>query len=114
MVGADARPRYDSTRMQPRITIPVVMLTELCRRWRLRRLAFFGSVLRDDFRADSDVDVLVEFEPGATPGFIRMEGLRDELSALLQGRHVDLVTLPALHPLLRDEILAQALPQYAA
>ena len=71
-------------------------------------------MLRDDFRPDSDVDVLVEFEPGATPGFIAMEDLRAELSALASGRRVDLVTRGGLHPLLRDRVLAQAQDQYAA
>lgn len=80
----------------------------------MRRVAFFGSVLRDDFRPDSDVDVLVEFEPGATPGFFAMEDLRAELSALLAGRAVDLVTPAALHPLLRERILSLAVEQFAA
>lgn len=101
-------------RMQPRIDLAPAPLASLCRRWRIARLALFGSVIRDDFGPDSDVDVLVEFEPGATPGLFAMEDLREELSALAAGREVDLVTRAALHPLLRDRVLAQAVEQYAA
>jgi len=100
--------------VKPRVPIPEGALESLCRRWRVRRLALFGSVIRADFHAGSDVDVLVEFEPGATPGFFGMEELRAELSALLGERPVDLVTPAALHPLLRERILSEALPQFAA
>jgi len=100
--------------MQPRIALAPSPLARLCRRWRIERLALFGSVIRDDFRSDSDVDVLVEFEPGATPGFFAMEELRAELAAPAAGREVDLVTPAALHPLLRDRVLAEAVEQYAA
>lgn len=100
--------------MQPRIALAPAPLASLCRRWRIERLALFGSVIRDDFRSDSDVDVLVEFQPGATLGFFAMEDLRAALSALAAGREVDLVTPVALHPLLRDRVLAQAVEQYAA
>ncbi len=100
--------------MPPKITLAPAALADICRRWRIQRLSLFGSVMRDDFRADSDLDVLVEFEPGATPGFFRMEALRDELSVLAAGRKVDLVTRGGLHPLLRERVLAQAFEQYAA
>ena len=88
-------------------------LRRFCRKRRIRRLAFFGSVLREDFRPESDVDVLVEFEPGATPGleFIRIS---EELSQLLGGRRVDLVTEKFLSPLLRESVLAEANVRYAA
>jgi predicted nucleotidyltransferase len=86
-------------------------LADLCRRRHIRRLALFGSVLRDDFRADSDVDVLVEFEPGHVPGY-GFISVQDELSALL-GRQVDLVTYKALIPRLRERVLAEAQEQYA-
>ena len=66
-------------------------LTAFCRRWRIAELAFFGSVLRDDFRPDSDVDVLVTFAPDADWGLLDFVAMRDELSAIL-GRQVDLVT----------------------
>lgn len=89
------------------IEIPEDKLAEFCRRNHIRALSLFGSILRDDFRPDSDVDVLVEFEPGHTPGLalIRME---DQLSALLGGRKVDLVLRDALLPRLRQRILGQA------
>jgi len=77
------------------------------------RLALFGSVLRDDFRSDSDVDVLVEFQPGQIPGldFISIER---ELSRLLQGRRVDMVTPKFLNRRIRDHVLTTAEPLYVA
>ena len=89
------------------IRIPDALLADFCRRNHIRVLSLFGSILREDFRPDSDVDVLVEFEPGHTPGLalIRME---DELSALLGGRKVDLVLRDALLPRLRERILKSA------
>ena len=99
--------------VRPRIEVPRERLAELCKHHRIRRLALFGSVLRDDFSPDSDIDVLVEFEPGHTPGlaFIRMER---ELSTLFQGRPVDLVTPRFLNHRIRDRVLAEAQTQYAA
>lgn len=88
-------------------------LVEFCRRHHIRRLAFFGSVLREDFRPDSDVDVLVEFEPGATVGLLGMAQMELELSALL-GRQADLRTPRELSRYFRDEVLAAAEVQYAA
>ena len=61
------RPAADAGRV--RLAVPRAAIVELCRRYHIRKLALFGSVLRDDFRPDSDVDVLVEFEPGHVPGF---------------------------------------------
>ncbi len=92
--------------------IPVnrAKIAEFCRKHHIRRLAFFGSVLRDDFRPDSDVDVLVEFEPEHTPGlaFFAME---DELSEIL-GRKVDLNTPNFLSPFFRAQVEAEAEAQY--
>ena len=68
------------------------VLAELCRRHGIRRLSLFGSVLRGTDRPDSDVDLLVEFEPGRTPGLLAMSRIEEELSALLGGRRVDLRT----------------------
>jgi predicted nucleotidyltransferase len=79
---------------------------------RVRRLALFGSILRDDFRPDSDIDVLVEFEPGATPGF-GFFGMQDELSGIL-GRKVDLNTPQCLSKYFRDEVLREAHALYVA
>lgn len=93
--------------------IPRERLADFCRRNHIRRLSLFGSVLRDDFRADSDIDVLVEFEPGHVPG-LRFIRLQDELSALFGGRPVDLVTPKFLNHRIRDEVLRTAQVQYAA
>jgi predicted nucleotidyltransferase len=89
-----------------RIAIPAERLAEFCRRHHIRKLSLFGSVLRDDFRPESDVDVLVEFEPGHTPG-LAFFGMQDELSEIL-GRRVDLNTAGFLSPYFRDEVLAEA------
>ena len=83
-----------------------------CRRHHIRKLALFGSVLRDDFRPDSDVDVLVEFEPGHVPG-LAFFAMQRELSALL-GRTVDLNTPECLSRYYRDEVLAEAEVLYDA
>lgn len=94
------------------IEIPPGPLAELCRRRHIRRLALFGSVLREDFAADSDVDLLVEFEPGHTPGFAFF-AIQDELSELLL-RPVDLQTPAFLSPFFRDQVRDEAQVLYAA
>ncbi len=88
-------------------------LSDFCRRHHIRKLALFGSVLRGDFRPDSDVDVLVSFETGRTPGFLTLHTLEDQLSELLGGHRIDLVTERALNPRLRDRVLQSAQVQYA-
>jgi len=97
---------------QERLEIPKGKLADFCRRNHIRWLALFGSVLREDFNPGSDVDVLVEFEPGHVPGLalIRMQ---DELSTLLGGRQVDLVTPKFLHARIRNRVLAEMEVQYA-
>ena len=97
----------------PNIDIDAVQLAAVCRRFQVERLAMFGSAARVELRPDSDVDLLVEFRPEAEIGFIEYAGLMLALSELL-GRKVDLVSKPALRPLLRDAILSEALPLYAA
>ncbi|MBL8745469.1 MAG: nucleotidyltransferase family protein [Phycisphaerae bacterium] len=94
------------------IPIPQAELAAFCRKNGIRRLALFGSILRDDFTPASDVDVLVEFEPGRTPGFAFF-GLQDELSELL-GRRVDLNTPKCLSRYFADRVLAQARDLYVA
>jgi uncharacterized protein len=94
------------------IDIPRDKIVEFCRRHHVRRLALFGSVLRDDFRPDSDVDVLVEFEPGTRVG-LRLFDLELELSEIL-GRKVDLQTPGFLSKYFRDRVLAEAEVQYDA
>jgi predicted nucleotidyltransferase len=87
-------------------------IATFCRRNKIRRLSFFGSVLREDFSPDSDVDVLVEFEPGEVVG-LRFIEIERELSDLLGGRPVDLVTPKFLNRRIRDRVLATADTQYA-
>ena len=98
--------------MPPRIAIDRSVIADFCRRCHIRRLALFGSVLRDYFTPDSDVDVLVEFEPGHTVGlaFFRMQR---ELSEIL-GRKVDLQTPAEISRYFRDEVLAEAEVLYDA
>jgi len=86
---------------------------EFCRRNRVRRLSFFGSVLRDDFGPASDVDVLVEFEPEATVGYFSMSRMEHELTEML-GRRVDLRTPMELSRYFRDQVLAGAQEEYVA
>ena len=88
-------------------------IAEFCRRHHIRRLSLFGSVLRDDFRPDSDVDVLVEFGPGNRVGLIGLAGLELELAELL-GRKVDLNTPGFLSRYFREQVLAEAEVQYDA
>ena len=88
-------------------------IADFCQRNRTRRMALFGSVLRDDFGGSSDVDVLVEFHPDARVGFIALSRMQRELSTLL-GRPVDLVRRDGLKPLIRDAILSSAEILYAA
>ena len=104
----------DKYRMgKPRIDIPKEALAGFCRRHHIRRLALFGSVLRDDFRPESDVDVLVEFEPGTHIGLFGFAGVEIELGELL-GRKVDLNTVGFLSDYFRERVLAEAEVQYDA
>lgn len=89
------------------IDIPRDALAAFCRRHCIHRLALFGSVLRDDFRAESDVDVLVEFEPEQQYTYFTLAQIETDLSSLL-GRTVDLHVSKSLHPFLRDKVLGQA------
>jgi len=95
------------------IAVPQTVLVDFCHRYRICRLSFFGSVLRDDFGPDSDVDVLVEFEPGHVPGLLRMAQIEGELSELL-GRKADVRTAAELSRHFRDDVLKEAQVQYAA
>ena len=88
-------------------------LEELCRRHRIRRLSLFGSVLRDDFSETSDVDVLVEFEPGTKVTFFSLARVEDALSGLFE-RRADVHVLRSLSPYLRDRVLTQARDLYVA
>ena len=89
-------------------------LTLLCRRHHIRRLALFGSYLKGTARPESDVDLLVEFEPGREPGLLALAGIEAELSALTDGRHVDLRTAQDLSPYFRSEVVDTAEVQCAS
>ncbi len=95
-----------------KIRIPKKKLAEFCQRNYILRLSLFGSVLRETFNSESDIDVLVEFDPEHVPGLalIRMQ---DELSAMFGGRKVDLVTPKFLNRRIRPAIVAEAVVQYA-
>lgn len=95
-----------------RINIPNERLAEFCRQNRIRELSFFGSVLRDDFGPESDVDVLVEFRPGTRVGMIRLAGLELELGEIL-GRKVDLNTAGFISQYSRPTVMAEREIQYA-
>ncbi|MEK6574739.1 MAG: nucleotidyltransferase family protein [Chloroflexota bacterium] len=94
------------------ITLPKDKIEDFCRRHHIRKLSLFGSVLRGDFRPDSDVDVLVEFEPEYSVGLIRLAGMEIELSSII-GRKVDLRTPAELSRYFRQKVLDMAEVQYA-
>jgi uncharacterized protein len=100
--------------MQPTLPVQIsqTQIAEFCQHYHIRQLSLFGSVLRNDFSPDSDIDVLVEFEPGKTPGFAIVT-LQKELSELLGGRVVDLRTPHELSRYIRDRVLAEAFVLYA-
>ncbi|HEY3414016.1 MAG TPA: nucleotidyltransferase family protein [Armatimonadota bacterium] len=95
------------------LNIPIKKIEDLCRRYKVAELAVFGSAVREDFRADSDIDLLVSFQPDAKIGLIAFIGLQQQLEELL-GRRVDLVSKRGLKPLIRDEVLTSAKVLYAA
>lgn len=92
--------------MSSPIALPIREIEALCQRYHIRKLALFGSVLRDDFRADSDIDVLVEFEPDAVIGLKFIE-IQEALSSLL-GRSVDLNTSQFLSRHFRNKVVQNA------
>jgi len=94
------------------VDIPDGRIADFCRRHRIRRMSLFGSIIRHDFSPESDIDILVEFQPGATPGFAFF-GLQEELSELL-GRQVDLNTPGFLGQYIRDDVLREAETVYDA
>jgi hypothetical protein len=96
---------------QIKIEIPKDEIAEFCRRHHIVKLSFFGSVLRDDFGPESDVDVLVEFDPAHIPGLMRFVGMEMKLSEIL-GRKADLNTPQDLSKYFRNKALAEAQVQY--
>jgi predicted nucleotidyltransferase len=101
------------TIVSPHLSIDRDAVSAFCRRHHITRLALFGSVLRDDFSPDSDVDVLVEFQAGHVPG-LNFVSIEREFSALLQGRHVDMVTPKFLNHRIREQVLRSAERLYVA
>ncbi len=99
--------------MKPAIELDKQRIADFCRRNYIQRLSLFGSVLREDFGPDSDVDVLVQFEPGAVVTLLDMVRMEDELAQVI-GRKVDLRTPQDLSRYFRDQVLATAVVQYAA
>jgi len=94
------------------LEIPKEKIADFCRKNHIRKLSLFGSILRDDFRPESDIDVLVEFEPGHVPGFIRLASMESELSKILNDRSIDMRTPQDLSRYFRDQVLAGAEVQY--
>ena len=94
------------------IKIPKKKIEEFCKNHRIHKLSLFGSFLRKDFRPDSDLDILVEFEPGQVVGFLKLAGMEMELSEILKHK-VDLRTPAELSRYFRQEVLDSAEVQYA-
>jgi len=99
--------------MNGKLAIDRDRIADFCRQHHITRLAIFGSALRDDFGPDSDIDVLVDFEPGHVPGFFRLFDMEEELSPLFGGRKVDLRTPEDLSRYFRDRVVSEAEVQYA-
>jgi len=93
------------------IPIPHEEIAAFCRKWGIRRLAFFGSVVRDDFGPESDVDVLVEFRD-RTPGLKFFWEMPNELSEILGGRRVDVVTFDSISRWIRASVMSEAVDEY--
>lgn len=98
--------------MNPQLSIPKGEVAQFCQAHGIRRFAIFGSALRADFNSESDIDVLVEFAPGRTPGLLGLAGMEIKLSAMFGGRKVDLRTPNDLSRYFREDVLASAEVQY--
>jgi uncharacterized protein len=98
--------------MPEHVQLPRRIIADFCRRHHIARLSLYGSVLTPEFGPQSDIDVLVVFEPGHSPGLLRLSAMENELSALLE-RKVDLRTPQDLSQYFRDEVVAAAEVQYA-
>ena len=98
-----------------RITLPRRKIAAFCRKWKIKEFSLFGSVLQDDFRPDSDIDVIVDFEPGTVHTILDLATMTEELETIF-GRQVDLMTLPSIEQsrnyLRRKEILSTREPVY--
>lgn len=99
--------------MDKKLNFPKQRIDEFCQNNQIKRLAFFGSFLRDDFSSDSDIDILVVFEPSAQVSFLTLGRMKRELAAILN-RPIDLVPQEGLKPAIRDSVLASAKEVYAS
>jgi len=97
-----------------KIDVPVEIIEQFCRKNHIRKLSLFGSVLRNDFRQESDIDVLVEFEKNGVPGLLGISRMERELSNIFGGRKIDLRTPEDLSKYFRQQVLSTAEVQYAA
>lgn len=102
--------KKDTPKSKVQVPLPQEKIAAFCRKHHIKKLAIFGSALRPDFRPDSDIDVLVEFEPGHVPG-LAFFTMQEELSEIL-GRKVDLNTPQCLSPYFREKVLQEAKIQY--
>jgi predicted nucleotidyltransferase len=98
--------------LAPGVVLPELEIAAICRRYQVRELALFGSAARGEMRTDSDVDLLVDFLPDARIGLLELSAMTREFSRVV-GRPVDLAVKPALKPLVRAEVLAEAQTLYA-
>ena len=96
------------------IEIPIEKIKSLCQKYHINKFALFGSVMRNDFNQNSDIDVLVEFNPEYIPGFIKLYQIQEEISQLFNGREIDLVTPKFLNYQIKDKILAEMEVCYVA
>lgn len=107
---------YKKSEQEPTHILPIDIskdrIAEFCQQHHIRKLSLFGSVLRDDFTPESDIDFLVEFEPGRIPGYFKLVSLEMELSKMLEGRKIDLRTPNELSIYFRDKVMAEAVVQY--
>ncbi len=97
-----------ASRVRERVRVPEAQLAAFCQQYHVKSLALFGSVLRDDFRLDSDIDVLVEFQPAKTPGLFTIAKMERELSILFNNRKVDLRTPNDLSRYFRDRVVRES------
>ena len=100
--------RVSRSVVNERFDISPDVIARFCRKHHIRWLALFGSVLREDFGPNSDIDLVVEFEPGQVPGLITLAGMEFELSELVGGRVVDMNTPRSLSKYFRDRVLSEA------
>ena len=103
-----------SSTLQLRFHISKIALELICRRYHIKKLMAFGSILRPDFSPESDIDLLVVFKRGHAPGFFTISRIEKELSKLLDGRKVDIRTKSELSPYFRSEVIDEAEVLYAA